>query len=81
MTRVDFYILKDMELPAMHRFACRLTCKAIDAGQQVVVHAADEASAREFDSSPVGLSGSAIHTSWARPLTAGARRTGGGVLG
>lgn len=50
MTRVDFYILKDMELPAMHRFACRLACKAIDSGQQVVVHAADEASAKDFDS-------------------------------
>lgn len=49
MTRVDFYILQDVDITAMQRFACRLACKAVDSGQQVVVHAADENSARAFD--------------------------------
>ena len=49
MTRIDFYILQDVALPAMQRFACRLAAKAISSGQPVVMHAADESSAREVD--------------------------------
>lgn len=49
MTRIDFYILKDVAVPAMHRFACRLAGKAMSSGQPVIMHAADEAAARELD--------------------------------
>ena len=49
MTRIDFYILEDVGLPAMHRFACRLASKAISSGQPVIMHAADEPTAREVD--------------------------------
>ena len=49
MTRVDFYILEDIDLNAMMRFACRLTCKALDAGNQVYIHTNHEQSAVDFD--------------------------------
>ncbi len=49
MTRIDFYILQDVEVDAMHRFACTLASKAMDAGSQVVIHTADEATAQAID--------------------------------
>lgn len=49
MTRIDFYILQDVNLAAQYRFACRLAAKALGSGQPVVLHAADEPSAREVD--------------------------------
>lgn len=53
MTRIDFYILQDVNLAAQHRFACRLAIRALSgrstAGQRVVLHTADEATAREVD--------------------------------
>ncbi len=50
MTRIDFYILEDVNLAAQHRFACRLAAKALAAnGQKVVVHAQDEPTARQID--------------------------------
>ena len=38
MTRVDFYILPDMDTDARDRFACRLANRAVGEGQQVHVH-------------------------------------------
>lgn len=50
MTRIDFYILEDVNLTAQYRFACRLAAKALaGSGQKVVVHAEDEATARRID--------------------------------
>ena len=49
MTRVDFYVLQDVALSAMHRFACRLAAKALSNDQQVIMHTADETTARELD--------------------------------
>ncbi|MGD8416104.1 MAG: DNA polymerase III subunit chi [Pseudomonadales bacterium] len=49
MTRIDFYILQDVNQAAQYRFACRLAAKAIAGGQPAVLHARDEASARELD--------------------------------
>ena len=49
MTRVDFYILQDMERSAMHRFACRLVARALRGGQTSYLHTTTEAQARELD--------------------------------
>lgn len=49
MTRVDFYILQDVELDAMHRFACRLASKAMSNGNEIYIHAADDAAAKSLD--------------------------------
>lgn len=49
MTRVDFYILQDVEQTAMHRFACRLAAKATRQGQHVYMHTPTAAQAREVD--------------------------------
>lgn len=49
MTRVDFYLLQDMELDAMHRFACRLAAKALTSGHEVHLHAADADGAEALD--------------------------------
>ena len=49
MTRVDFYILEDVALGALQRFACRLASKAVTGGHQVVLHNEDEQRARELD--------------------------------
>ena len=43
MTRVDFYILADVEELARYRFACRLTGRAVTAGKLVHLCAADDA--------------------------------------
>lgn len=50
MTRIDFYILQDVETDAMHRFACRLAGKAWSAGNQVHIHSADQDHATLLDS-------------------------------
>ncbi|MXW50583.1 MAG: DNA polymerase III subunit chi [Gammaproteobacteria bacterium] len=49
MTRLDFYILQDVERQAMLRFACRLAAKAAAAGKPIYVHAQSGAEAEEFD--------------------------------
>jgi len=49
MTRVDFYILQDVDLTAAQRFACRLTVKALSSGSTVHVHVDDQSSAQAFD--------------------------------
>ena len=40
MTRIDFYILSDVDDLAKRRFACRLAQRALQAGQRVHVRAA-----------------------------------------
>jgi len=49
LTRVDFYVLPDVDLEARLRFACRLAHKAVTAGQRVHVHVADPAAGNDFD--------------------------------
>lgn len=49
MTRVDFYILQDVDLAAACRFACRLTAKALAGGQSVHLHVDDDRAAAELD--------------------------------
>jgi DNA polymerase-3 subunit chi len=49
MTRVDFYILQDVDQNAAHRFACRLAVKAVMAGHAVHVHTDDRDTAVELD--------------------------------
>jgi DNA polymerase-3 subunit chi len=50
MTRIDFYILEDVNLAAQYRFACRLATKALSgSSERVVVHASDERTARHLD--------------------------------
>ncbi|MFU8814649.1 MAG: DNA polymerase III subunit chi [Pseudomonadales bacterium] len=48
MTRVDFYILQDVDLSAAWRFACRLSAKAVGGGHRVHIHA-DPAAVAEVD--------------------------------
>jgi DNA polymerase IIIc chi subunit len=49
LTRVDFYILPDVDLEARRRFACRLAYKAVTSGQRVHVHVADVDASRDLD--------------------------------
>ena len=42
MTRVDFYILGDVDPLAKRRFACRIAQRALQAGQRVYVRAGEE---------------------------------------
>lgn len=49
MTRVDFYILPDVDLEARRRFACRLAHKAVATGQHVHVHVADADAGADLD--------------------------------
>ncbi len=49
MTRIDFYILQDVDLSAMRRFACRLVTKAVGSGQRAYLHTVDESAAKELD--------------------------------
>ena len=49
MTRVDFYVLQDVDLDAARRFACRLALKALTGGHPVHVHVNDGAAAEELD--------------------------------
>ncbi|MCP5182696.1 MAG: DNA polymerase III subunit chi [Pseudomonadales bacterium] len=49
MTRIDFYILKDVDMDARMRFACTLTARAVDGGHPVFIRAADEAAVAILD--------------------------------
>ena len=49
MTRVDFYILPDVDLEARRRFACRLAHKAVSNGQRVHVHVTDADAGSDLD--------------------------------
>ena len=49
MTRVDFYILKDVDMNAACRFACRLAVKAVGAGTPMHLHVADREAAADLD--------------------------------
>lgn len=49
MTRVDFYILQDVDLNAACRFACRLAVKAVGGGTSVHLHVDDSAAAADLD--------------------------------
>jgi DNA polymerase-3 subunit chi len=49
VTRVDFYILQDVDLDAARRFACRLAVKALAGGHSVHVHVDDATAAAELD--------------------------------
>ena len=49
MTRVDFYILPDVDLEARRRFACRLAHKAVATGQHVHLHVADADAGADLD--------------------------------
>ena len=49
MTRVDFYILPDMDIDARDRFACRLANRAVDNGHHVHVHVDDADAQQRFD--------------------------------
>lgn len=46
MTSVDFYVLSDGPENALELLACKLTEKALRAGHQVYIQAADEAQAK-----------------------------------
>ena len=50
MTRIDFYLLQDVDVEAGYRFACRLTGKAVSRGSNVVLHTDSESIASEVDS-------------------------------
>jgi DNA polymerase III subunit chi len=45
VTRVDFYILQDVDASAACRFACRLAVKALGSGNRVHIHTDPEAAA------------------------------------
>jgi len=49
MSRVDFYLLPDMDGLARRRFACRLAYKACVRGERVHVHVDDSAAATDLD--------------------------------
>jgi len=49
VTRVDFYILPDVDRQARHRFACRLAYRAWSEGLRVHLHVDDADSARDLD--------------------------------
>ena len=49
MTRVDFYLLPDVEAEAKLRFACRIAHKAALGGSRIHVHTGSEAQSRELD--------------------------------
>lgn len=49
MTRVDFYLLKDLDIDALQRFACRLALKGLGSGQQVHIHTDSAEASAAFD--------------------------------
>lgn len=49
MTRVDFYVLPDVDIDAKYRFACRLALRAIHAGRRVHVRTASAEAAEMLD--------------------------------
>ena len=87
MTRVDFYVLPDVDLEARLRFACRLAHKAVGAGQRVHVHLDDAAACDDLDTLmwtypdyrflPHGVSGAA--TALNSPVVLGHREPDAGA--
>ncbi len=49
MTRIDFYVLPDVDLEARRRFACRLAHRAVAAGTRVHIHVQDRAASADLD--------------------------------
>lgn len=49
MTRVDFYILQDVDPAAAQRFSCRLALRAIAQGHHVHLHVDDQPAGRALD--------------------------------
>lgn len=49
MTRVDFYLLQDLDPEALQRFACRLASKALSGGKRVHLHTDDSGQAQAID--------------------------------
>lgn len=49
MTRVDFYILQDIDSLAAHRFAARLAIRALGAGHPVHLHVDDATTGEALD--------------------------------
>jgi len=49
MTRIDFYILEQVETEGRERFACRLVEKAYQQGRRVYVNTMGETQARRMD--------------------------------
>jgi len=49
VTRVDFYLLPDVDTDARHRFVCRLAQKAVRDGRRVYLEAEDDAHGRWLD--------------------------------
>ena len=49
MTRVDFYLLQDLDPEALQRFACRLASKALSGGKRVHLHTDDAVQAQAMD--------------------------------
>ncbi len=49
MTRVDFYLLQDMDEAALYRFAARLASKALSAGKRVHMHTSGAAQSATLD--------------------------------
>ena len=49
MTRVDFYVLKDVDREARFRFACTLTAKATETGHRVFIRTPDDDTSRMID--------------------------------
>ena len=49
MTRVDFYLLQDLDPEALQRFACRLASKALSGGKRVHLHTEDAVQAQAMD--------------------------------
>ncbi|MGA1677173.1 MAG: DNA polymerase III subunit chi, partial [Pseudomonadales bacterium] len=49
MTRVDFYILQDVDTEAAQRFSCRLALRAIAQGHPVHLHVDDREAAEALD--------------------------------
>jgi len=49
LTRIDFYLLQDLDIEALQRFACRLASKALSGGKQVHLHTQDSKQAQLLD--------------------------------
>ena len=49
MTRIDFYLLRERDVLAMHRFACKLATQIISMGNHVYIHANTEEEAKQID--------------------------------
>jgi DNA polymerase-3 subunit chi len=49
LTRVDFYLLQDLDPEALQRFACRLASKALSSGKRVHLHTDDSTQAQAID--------------------------------